>query len=83
MFMYPRLAKNLDTAATRIYTDEDIKDMRDRGKPFFDFRNADHLYQLIQHYAEIEAFVEEMPDSPLHNLLWTLDFYIKKANLSE
>jgi len=47
MFMYPRLAKNLDTAATRIYTDKDIKDMRDRGKPFFDFRNADHLYQLI------------------------------------
>ena len=82
-FMFPRLDKNLEAAATRIYTDEEIQDMREKGKPFFDFRNADHLYQLIQHYAEIESFVEMMPDSPLHNLLWTLDFYIEKANLSE
>lgn len=82
-FMFPRLAKNFGAAAPKIYTDQEVQEMREKGKPFFDFRNADHLYQLIQHYAEIEAFVEEMPDSPLHNLLWTLDFYIDKAKLSE
>lgn len=27
--------------------------------------------------------MEKVPDSPLHNLLWTLDYYIEKAELSE
>lgn len=82
-FMQPRLMKNFEAAAQHIYTDQEIQDMREKGKPFFDFRNAEHLYQLIQHYAEIQDYVEQIPDSPLHNLLWTLDFYIKKAKLSE
>lgn len=82
-FMEPRISKNCETAAIRIYTDWEIQKMREEGKPFFDFRNAEHLYQLIQHYAEIQDFVKEMPDSPLNNLLWTLDFYIQKARLSE
>lgn len=82
-FKTPRLAKGFETEKIHIYTDEEVQEMRAEGRPFFDFRNADHIYQLVQHYADIEAFVEFMPDSPLHNLLWTLDFYIEKANLSE
>lgn len=82
-FKTPRLAKGFETEQIHIYTDEEVQEMRAEGRPFFDFRNADHIYQLVQHYADIEAFVEFMPDSPLHNLLWTLDFYIEKANLSE
>lgn len=82
-FKTPRLAKGFETEQIHIYTDEEVQEMRVEGRPFFDFRNADHIYQLVQHYADIEAFVEFMPDSPLHNLLWTLDFYIEKANLSE
>lgn len=82
-FKTPRLAKGFETEQIHIYTDEEVQEMRTEGRPFFDFRNADHIYQLVQHYADIETFVEFMPDSPLHNLLWTLDFYIEKANLSE
>lgn len=53
------------------------------GKPYLDFRNKDHLYYLIQYYGDLKASVENQPDSIIHNLLWTLDFYIDKANLSD
>lgn len=66
------------------YTNEIQKEkLIENNKPYFDFTNTKHIYQLIQHYAEIKAYIEKTPDSPLHNLLWTLDFYIDKANLSE
>lgn len=52
------------------------------GKPYFDFRNKEHLYQLIQHYGDLKSQVHNYPDSPINNLLWTLDFYIEKANLT-
>lgn len=52
------------------------------SKPFLDFRNEEHLYHLILHYGELEAQADEVVNSPLWNLLWTLDFYIEKANLS-
>lgn len=51
------------------------------AKRTFDFCNKDHLYHLIQFYWEIKTSIEKLPDSPLHNLLWTLDFYVEKANL--
>lgn len=51
-------------------------------KPFFDFRKEDHLYQLIQHYGELQSQIGNYPDSLINNLLWTLDFYIEKARLS-
>lgn len=79
-FMNPRLG---EVADTRTYPEWEAEELQKQGKPYFDFRNPEHLYQLIQHYREIEAYVEQMPDSPLHNLLWTLDFYIEKAGLSE
>lgn len=58
------------------------QDILNSGKPFFDFRNEEHLYQLIQHYEELQASIQNYPDSLVNNLLWTLDFYIEKANLS-
>ena len=54
-----------------------------KKKNSFDFRNKDHVYQLALNYWDIAAAIENTPDSPLHNLLWTLDFYIEKANLNE
>ena len=33
-------------------------------------------------YYDLKAFVAEMPDSLIHNLLWTLDFYISAAKLT-
>lgn len=51
-------------------------------KPYFDFRNLDHLYYLIQFYEELKDSVKNYPDSLINNLLFTLDFYIEKANLS-
>ena len=82
-FMYPRTLKGFDVPAHKIYSEEEIDNLKKLHKPFIDFRDFDHLYQLIQHYGDIEAYIEMIPDSPLHNLLWTLDFYIQKARLSD
>ena len=69
-----------DRAAHCIENEEEIINS---GKPYLDFRNKEHLYQLIQYYGDLKAYIEYQPDSPIHNLLWTLDFYIDKANLSD
>ena len=69
-----------DAAAHSIDNEEEIIAS---GNPYFDFRNKDHLYQLIQYYGDLKVSVENQPDSIIHNLLWTLDFYIEKANLSD
>ncbi len=58
--------------------DEEIEDRF----PTVDFRNTEHLEKLILHYYDLAAMVEKIPDSPIHNLLYTLDFYIQKANLT-
>lgn len=47
-----------------------------------DFTNKEHVTQLILFYWDLKLENEHNPDSPLHNLLWTLDFYIEKAHLS-
>lgn len=67
----------------KVITEEEIQKLEEEQKEYFDFTNPDHVYQLIQYYEEIENFIERQPESILHNLLWTLDFYIEKANLSE
>ena len=78
-FINPRLgARDFE-----ILSDQQIQELKNSGKPYFDFREPDHLYYLIQAYEEIKDSIENLPASPLHNLLWTLDFYIEKANLSE
>lgn len=64
-------------------TDEEIEDLRRRHKRYIDFRDENHLYYLIQFYTDLQDFVKDYPDSIIHNLLWTLDFYIGKAKLSE
>lgn len=81
-FMFPRTAKD-KKYETKIYSDEEIENMQRNKIPHFNFCNIEHLYQLIQHYEEIEDYIQKIPDSPLHGLLWTLDFYIEKANLTE
>ena len=79
-FMNPRL----DSAPHHsIVLEEEIQKLKEKGKPYFDFTDPEHIYQLIQHYQEIKFYVEHQPDSLLNNLLWTLDFYIDKAGLSE
>lgn len=85
VFMFPYLTpRGADPFADiGIYTEEDINEWLNEGKVFFDFRNKEHLYQLIQFYTDLKFSVEKMPDSILNNLLWTLDFYIEKAKLSE
>lgn len=66
-----------------IVMEEEIQDREEKGKPFFSFIKAEHVYQLILHYEEIKFYCESQPDSLLNNLLWTLDFYIEKAGLNE
>lgn len=70
----PFVAKDLD---------HEIEVLRQNGKPYFNFLDKDHIYQLCLKYYEIKDFAEHYPDSPLHGLLDTLDYYIEKANLSE
>lgn len=65
------------------FSDQERESMAAQNKLFFDFSKPEHLYQLIQHYEEIQVMVENQPDSLLNNLIWTLDFYIEKANLNE
>ena len=79
-FAEPRLDKSKHHS---IVTEDEIQKLKEANKPYFDFTNPDHVYQLIQHYQEIKYYVEQQPDSLLNNLLWTLDFYIEKAGLSE
>lgn len=75
--------KNSTVPPVAIYSESDMEDLKAAQKPYFDFREPDHIYELVQHYTEIKDYVRYNPDSPLNNLLWTLDFYIEKAGLSE
>lgn len=76
-FKYPRIGAYSDI---RIYTDEEVENLKGF---YFDFRKPEHLYQLIVNYEDLKADNETRPDSPIWNMIWTLDFYIEKANLSE
>ena len=67
----------------KIWTDEEIENLEKKNKVYFDFRKPEHLYQLILNYWDIKAEIKGIPHSPLYNLLWTLDFYVGKAKLSE
>ena len=63
--------------------EKEIEELKKKGKPYFSFLDKEHVYQLCLNYYQIKDQAEKNPDSPLNNLLWTLDFYIEKANLSE
>lgn len=63
--------------------ENEIEKLKKEGKPYFSFFDREHIYQLCLSYYEIKDFAKKFPDSPLSGLLWTLDFYIDKANLSE
>lgn len=81
-FIEPRSTKN-QHIEHEFYTEDYMEKWIQAKKPHIDFRNPDHIYELIQHYTELWDYVKSIPDSPINNLLWTLDFYIQKANLSE
>ena len=72
-----------DTAPARAADEEQIEKLKKEGKPYFDFRDENHLYYLILHYQDLSSWIEDYPEAPLWELLWTLDFYIEKAKLSE
>ena len=80
-FCEPRSNKGKEVKVKNI--EEEILQRQINNKPYFNFLDKNHIYQLILNYWEIKAAIENIPDSPLHGLLWTLDFYIEKANLSE
>ncbi len=83
-FIYPRLEKDIeDNREIKIYTEEDREKLEKENKFYIDFANPQHIYQLILFYQEIQDSIKFMPDSLLNNLLWTLDFYIDKAHLSD
>lgn len=73
-FKEPRRDKN---SISRAF-DENLENL----KVYLDFRNQEHLYQLVLHYEELKEQGRLRPDSPINNILWTLDFYMEKAQLS-
>lgn len=79
IFKNPRLDKKSRSAAT----DLELQKTIEKNRPYFNFMDKEHIYQLVLNYWDIKAAIENIPDSPLHNLLWTLDFYIEKAGLNE
>lgn len=81
IFQNPR--ENTKLELWEIGTDKELQELKAAGKPFFDFREESHLYYLIQFYEELQFYIEDFPDSIINNLLWTLDFYIEKAKLSD
>ena len=68
---------------TAANVEAEIEQLNKEGKHYFNFLDKDHVYQLCLNYYDIKAQILKLPDSPLWNLLWTLDYYIEKANLSE
>lgn len=79
-FQKPYLDK---TGPARAIDNGVIEKLKEQGKPYFDFRDLDHLYYLILHYQDLRSWIEDSPDAPLWELIWTIDFYIEKAKLSE
>ena len=79
-FMYPfmngRTFKAFDV-------EKEIENRKKKNLPYFSFLDKEHIYQLCLNYYEIKHQAEKYPDSPLHGLLITLDFYIEKARLSD
>lgn len=63
--------------------ENEIEGLKKEDKPYFSFLDKEHIYQLCLNYYEIKDYAEHYPDSPLNGLIWTLDYYIEKANLSE
>ena len=56
----------------------------DREAPFIlDFRNPDHIYELVERYGEFMAAADSKPESLLDDIMETLDFYIGLAELNE
>lgn len=79
-FCSPRSRKE---QASILLTDEEIQELEERRKPFIDFRKKLHLYFLFLSYYDIAAQVLDEPDSPLGDLLNTLDFYVGQAHLTK
>ena len=55
----------------------------DKAKYILDFRKADHIYELLEFYEELATAAENNPESLLDDILETLDFYIKFAELDD
>lgn len=64
-------------------SNEELREAKTKRKFYIDFRNEEHVYQLILAYGDLKEMIRMIPDSPLYNLLWTLDFYIEKAKLTD
>ena len=50
---------------------------------WFDFRDAEHVYQLLNSEQELSIIAEEDDTAPLSHLMRTLQFYIRQAELPD
>ncbi len=53
------------------------------AKYILDYRNPDHIYELVEYYSELSAAALNNPESLLGDIIETLDFYIEFADLDD
>ena len=80
-FINPFYSKD-DTPAQG-WNEEEILELENRGRLYFDFRNKEHLYYLVKYWREIRGMVSDEPHAPLWELLWTFEIYQNLTELSE
>lgn len=78
---------------TKAYTLEELgmiarfywdKHSAHKPKLYFDFRDAEHVYELVKQLEELEESIDALPlESNLKKLLDTLEYYIGLADLSD
>lgn len=73
---------NDDTPAQG-WTEEQVQELDRKGKLYFDFRNKEHLYLLVKNFRDLKAWVEDQPQSPIWELLWTFDIYQELTELTD
>ena len=70
--------KNCDTVAAYV-----PKQPKGTTKFYLDFTDAEHIYNLVKFYEELEISCLDDPDSTIRGIVDTLDFYAAAANLTE
>lgn len=50
---------------------------------YLDFTNSNHIYNIIRYYEELEISCYDNPESTIHDILNTLNFYVEVAALPE
>lgn len=84
--------REIENLNTKAYNQEELgmiarfywdKHSARKPKLCFDFKDSEHVYELVKQLEELEESVDNLPlESNLKKLLDTLEYYVKMADLS-